>query len=92
MQHGYVPLPKSVRAERVAENIDVLQFELSAEDMAELDALDERLFTEWEEGVRTHRTSVVKLTSVGVVGCNGTRERSTRVCKCMCLREVQAPV
>ena len=49
MQHGYVPLPKSVRAERVAENIDVLQFELSAEDMAELDALDERLFTEWEE-------------------------------------------
>ena len=49
MQHGYVPLPKSVRAERVAENIHVLHFELSADDMAKLDALDERLFTEWAE-------------------------------------------
>mmetsp|Transcript_14970 Transcript_14970/g.44714 ORF Transcript_14970/g.44714 Transcript_14970/m.44714 type:complete len:299 (-) Transcript_14970:54-950(-) len=49
MQHGYVPLPKSVRAERTAQNIDVLGFEISAEDMAALDGLDERFFTEWEE-------------------------------------------
>jgi diketogulonate reductase-like aldo/keto reductase len=49
VQHGYVPLPKSVRAERVAQNVDVFGFELSVEDMAQLDALDERLFTEWEE-------------------------------------------
>ena len=45
----YVPLPKSVRAERIAQNIDVLGFELDEADMAKLDALDEQLFTEWEE-------------------------------------------
>ena len=44
-----VPLPKSVRAERTAQNIDVLGFEISAEDMVALDGLDERFFTEWEE-------------------------------------------
>ena len=49
MQHGYVPLPKSVRSERVAQNVDVFGFELLAQEMAALDALDERLFTEWEE-------------------------------------------
>ena len=49
VQHGYVPLPKSVRSERVAQNVDVFGFELSTQEMAALDALDERLFTEWEE-------------------------------------------
>jgi len=49
MQHGYVPLPKSVRSERVAENVDVFGFELSAAEMVTLGSLDERLFTEWEE-------------------------------------------
>ena len=49
VQHGYVPLPKSVRSERAAQNVDVFGFELSAQEMAALDALDERLFTEWEE-------------------------------------------
>ena len=49
VQHGYVPLPKSVRSERVAQNVDVFAFEPSAQEMAALDALDERLFTEWEE-------------------------------------------
>ena len=49
VQHGYVPLPKSVRTERVAENIDVFKFEITAAEMEKLDALDERLFTEWEE-------------------------------------------
>ena len=49
VQHGYVPLPKSVHAERIAQNVDVFGFELSPEEMARLDALDERLFTEWEE-------------------------------------------
>ena len=49
VQHGYVPLPKSVRSERVAENIDVFKFEITPAEMEKLDALDERLFTEWEE-------------------------------------------
>ena len=44
-----MPLPKSVRAERVAQNFDVFRFELSAAEMRELDGLDEQLFTEWEE-------------------------------------------
>ena len=49
MQHGYVPLPKSVKAERIAQNADIFKFELTQADMAELDTLDERLFTEWDE-------------------------------------------
>ena len=34
---------------RIKMNIEVFHFELSAEEMAALDALDEQLFTEWEE-------------------------------------------
>ena len=49
IQRGYVPLPKSVRPERVAQNLDVFRFELSAAEMDQLDQLDEQLFTEWEE-------------------------------------------
>ena len=49
VQHGYVPLPKSVHAARIAQNVDVFGFELSAEQMAALDGLDERLYTEWQE-------------------------------------------
>jgi diketogulonate reductase-like aldo/keto reductase len=49
VQHGYVPLPKSVRAERIAQNVDIFGFELDDDEMRRLDTLDERLFTEWEE-------------------------------------------
>ena len=49
MQQGYVPLPKSVRAERIKMNADVFQFELTPADMSQLYTLDERLFTEWVE-------------------------------------------
>jgi len=48
-QRGYVPLPKSVTESRIKMNIEVFHFELSADDMSKLDALDEQLFTEWEE-------------------------------------------
>jgi len=41
LQKGYVPLPKSTREERIALNADVFGFELSAQDMASLDALDQ---------------------------------------------------
>jgi len=39
LQHGVIVIPKSVHAERIRSNADVGDFELSAEDMAALDAL-----------------------------------------------------
>jgi diketogulonate reductase-like aldo/keto reductase len=40
LQHGVVTIPKSVRRERLAENADLFDFELSADEMAKVDALD----------------------------------------------------
>lgn len=40
MQHGVIAIPKSARPERMAENIDVFDFELSAEELGAIDALD----------------------------------------------------
>ena len=39
VQHGFVYVPKSVKIERMAENAQVFDFELSEEEMATLDAL-----------------------------------------------------
>jgi len=40
LQHGVAAIPKSVRRERIEQNFQVFDFELSAADMAALDALD----------------------------------------------------
>jgi len=40
MQHGRSVIPKSTRPTRIAENIDVVDFELSADELAAVDALD----------------------------------------------------
>jgi diketogulonate reductase-like aldo/keto reductase len=40
IQHGVVTIPKSVRRERLAENANIFNFELSSEEMVAIDALD----------------------------------------------------
>jgi len=41
IQHGIIAIPKSSRPERMVENINVFDFELTAAQMAEIDALDQ---------------------------------------------------
>jgi diketogulonate reductase-like aldo/keto reductase len=48
LQHEVVVIPKSVRRERIAENADVFDFEFSADEMRQLDALDEGLHVAWD--------------------------------------------
>ncbi|KAK1057008.1 hypothetical protein LTR74_014467 [Friedmanniomyces endolithicus] len=48
LQHGYVPLPKSVRKERIIENSQVGGFEIGAEDVKAMDGLDEYLVKDWD--------------------------------------------
>jgi diketogulonate reductase-like aldo/keto reductase len=40
IQHETVPIPKSSNKKRLAENIDVFNFELSPQEMASIDALN----------------------------------------------------
>ncbi|MBS2015323.1 MAG: aldo/keto reductase [Deltaproteobacteria bacterium] len=48
VQHGMVPLPKSVREPRIVENAGVFDFTLDDAAMKELDALDEGKATGWD--------------------------------------------
>lgn len=48
LQHGYVPLPKSVNQSRIEENAQVGGFEISGQDMERMDGLDEYLVTDWD--------------------------------------------
>ena len=48
LQHGLVVIPKSSRPERIRENSEVFDFEITAADMRKLDALGEDLRTDWD--------------------------------------------
>ena len=48
LQHGFVPLPKSVTKERIIANGDVGGFEINDGDMEAMDRLDEYLVTDWD--------------------------------------------
>ena len=40
LQQGRSVIPKSIKASRIAENIDVFDFDLSAEELGAIDGLD----------------------------------------------------
>lgn len=48
LQHGMVVLPKSVNKDRIFENADVFDFEISDEEMEKLDSLDEDYCVSWD--------------------------------------------
>jgi len=45
LQHGVVTIPKSTHPERIRENADLFDFEITLDDMAALDALNEDYYT-----------------------------------------------
>ncbi len=51
LEKDVVVLPKSAQKERINENADVFDFALTAEDLRELDALEEDLHTGWDPSV-----------------------------------------
>jgi len=48
LQHGFVPLPKSISKERIIENAGVEGFEISQDDMKKIDGLEERFVIDWD--------------------------------------------
>lgn len=40
LEHGFSAIPKSVRPERIAENLDIFDFKLTSEEIAAIDAID----------------------------------------------------
>ncbi|MCI4323651.1 MAG: aldo/keto reductase [Thermoplasmata archaeon] len=48
LQHGVVEIPKSTKAERIRENLNVFDFELSTTEMGRLDGLHEDLHFAWD--------------------------------------------
>jgi diketogulonate reductase-like aldo/keto reductase len=48
LQHSLVTIPKSVREERIKENSEVFDYNLTTEDMRVLDSLDENFRNSWD--------------------------------------------
>lgn len=48
LQHGFIPLPKSVTKHRIQENANIGGFHIEEQDMKKLDTLDEYLVTDWD--------------------------------------------
>jgi diketogulonate reductase-like aldo/keto reductase len=48
LQHGYIPLPKSVTKGRIESNREISHFEIDDVDMKTMDGLDEYLVTDWD--------------------------------------------
>lgn len=48
LQKGFIALPKSVSKQRIASNVQIYDFELTPEEIAHLDTLDEQLVTDWD--------------------------------------------
>jgi diketogulonate reductase-like aldo/keto reductase len=48
LQHGFIPLPKSVKKERIEENAQISHFNIDDADMKTMDGLDEYLVTDWD--------------------------------------------
>ena len=48
IQKGFVPLPKTTDSKRMAENIDVYDFQLSEGQMQTLDSLEMNFVTAWD--------------------------------------------
>ncbi|MER3329407.1 MAG: aldo/keto reductase [Candidatus Kapaibacterium sp.] len=48
LEKGFIVLPKSANPDRIKENIDVFDFELSPEDMSLLDSLDSNIRISWD--------------------------------------------
>lgn len=64
LQHGYVPLPKSVKKERIVENSEIGGFVIEDGDMETMDGLDEYLVTGeflWVPGIRSHVNTLIPL-------------------------------
>ena len=51
IQSGFVVIPKSSKKERIRENIDVFDFDISPADMTQLDALDRYAVFDWDPTV-----------------------------------------